>query len=320
MDRSRCARQRSILPAVLFSWPEITWDETTVRAHGFCGLWLPLLFAVSACNAGEPVSPPVRQAMPGTGVSVELPPGMVPAAVGTHSVSDSGHTIVNFMAGPRHLGFESDGIHRELLPDGPIEIPGVGNLYRRTRAEHGGGWDGWWLSIVRGDKALAVQAMYTGDSPDEFARLKDVVSSVRWKEDKLDPQLAFGMTTSVPGLKVAQGGFGGLAFTVDGRLGTRGDNLVLLAMPIPARRIADVYPAGCEPAFAAAFSGQSYEGPNDMGGNGIVGCDAWVTNDEDKTSYAAFVVLPSGRGLLQVMGEGDPAELRASLLDLRLTR
>jgi hypothetical protein len=248
-----------------------------------------------------------------------MPEGMKPGPIGTYLTNESGTTTVVIIAGPAKFSLENDRTYRTLFSDPPETMPGLGNLYRRTRAQHGGGWDGWWLSAIRGETVLNVQVSYTGTDPDEFESLKKLFSSIQWREGPSDPELAFGLTTSISDLHVVHDGFGALSFTVDGKAGTRGRSLLLQAMPVPRGTGELVVPGACASGFAASFQGQSYTGPNEIEEKGIVVCDAWSNEGSGNARYMALLLMPSG-AVVSVSGSGDPLQMRSAALNLRATR
>jgi len=278
------------------------------------------VFGVQTCVADNDGT--VKHTLPGTGLSVTLPTGITPGPLGTYFTDEAGSITVVVLAGPASFNLENDRTYRTIFPDPPEKVEGrhlSGNLYRRTRSQHGGAWDGWWLSAIRGSAVLNVQAMYTAQSGEEFEKLKAMFSSIVWKESEVDSELAFGMTTSVPNRHVVRSGFGPLSFTKDGQPGGSGHSLLLQVMPVASGQGKLVVPAACASGFEAAFQGESYSGPNEIEQDGIVACDAWSSAASGEPRYMAMLLMPNG-AVVSAIGKGDPLQFRSSVLKLHATR
>jgi hypothetical protein len=260
--------------------------------------------------------------LPGTGVSVSLPQGILPGPLGTYFTDASGETILQFTAGPAAFNFENKALYKAVFPDPPERLKTAhltGNLYKRVRVLHGGKWDGWWLSVVRGGSALTVQAMYTGKDAAQFERLKTIFSDLSWDETRLNTELAFGAHIPLQNLHLVSGVFGGLSYTESGQAGDRGASLIVETNPVPPSRGKTLLPAVCAPGIAAAMQKAAYSGPHFLNENGIVACDGWSTETHGPPTYVMFLLMPNG-AVLTAIGSGTPEQFRSALLGMQLTR
>lgn len=286
------------------------------------------LFFVMICVAGAvsaeqaPHSQRVAVSVPGTGVRLTLPLGISAMPLGTYFTDASGETVIQLFGGSGLSNLENNSTYIRLFPDTPEKFSGAhvtGNLYKRTRAKHGGAWDGWWLNVVRGDAVLSVQIMYIGQPGERFERLKALFYDLEWNEREVVTELAFGASISVPKLRLVTGSFGGLNYTENGQAKSSGSELRVMTLPVNASQAKILMPAGCAQSFAAVFKNEPYSGPHYLERNGISFCDAWKPERNGRSRYLALLRMPNG-AVLNAIGSGDVDQFRAALLDIRLTR
>lgn len=263
----------------------------------------------------------------GTGVSIRLPADLKKGPLGTFFTDSYGETIVMVIAGPKDKDPENNPVYKSLYPASPKELYNpayVARLYRRTRAENGGKWDGWSFHVVGKRSALTVTVMYTGDDPAWFDGLEAIFGSIQWDESKMDSERAFGAHISVPGLKLVEGPIGGLSFSEGGRWGTPVPSLIVEVMPKPKEMATDVVPAICEPGLKNVFKEYPYTGPNMFNEHGIVGCDGWGSGEKARVNYVFMLRTPEGAvlsGIGSDVPENFPAaavKYRKALLSLRV--
>ncbi|WP_394781775.1 hypothetical protein [Undibacterium sp.] len=272
------------------------------------------LTVMAGANAlARPVS------FPGTGVRIDAPAYLSSLKAGAVLIDEPGETIIAFSGGPAKTSLETDPNWRALYKNPPEKIKTkyiTANLYRRTRAADGGGWDGWFLAITRGDKSLAAMASYTGNSQASFEQIKEYLLTVRWDESDIKPEEAMGVRLSPGGLQVVPGMFGALAYNKGGRIGAFSPNIFILNQPITLAKAKLMFPAGCDSIMNGAFAGKSHEGPELHERGAIQFCDAWGSQAPSEMSYFSLVKLPNG-ALLTIMGKSPKPEFNEFLVRVR---
>lgn len=267
--------------------------------------------AVSAIAAvGE-----VPTSIPGTGLTLVPPRGLVVAPAGATLFDETGETFINFIVSDPKFSLENEPTWRALFKHAPEQVKAgsvSGNLYRRTRAADGGAWDGWMFVIPRGRTMLTVLAIYSGRSSEAFERIKASLLTVKWNETIADPELALGVSLAPEGLHLVKGTVGALSYNESGSVGGKGVSLLIQSTPLPAAKVAFVFPAGCQQTVAAAFNGKSFEGPHFVEQKGFSYCEAWSTETEGESHYMALVHLQTG-ALLNVMGWSPASQFSTSL-------
>lgn len=267
--------------------------------------------------------PKLREiSLKGTGLKMVLPQDIKPMPLGTYLTDELGEIIIQFLAGPAISNQEDNPANRKLFPDPPEKFQGgqiSGNLYKRTRKEHGGKWDGWWMCIVRDEVMLNVQVMYIGNSDKKFESLKMFFSDLIWDEQQLDPELAFGASIKLPKSYTLSSAFGSLNYKKSGQNSNSKSNIMIQAVPVTSTQGKKIIPAVCGPGFAAAFHDHTYHGPHFLNENSIVFCDAWSTEKSGRNMYKAMLLMDNGAAL-SVTGTGDAEIFRKALLNISFTR
>jgi hypothetical protein len=245
-----------------------------------------------------------RTMVPGTGVTISVPASFSLAPVGPSFVEPSGQTFIQILIGRKEHATEKGQYFHSLYPVGPIKIENGtthGRLYKRTRAENGGGWDGWSYNVIGSESALTIAVMYTGADKGWFESFEHIFQSVTWDESKLDSEVSFGAAFSVPGLRVVPRQSGGILYTPNGEPGTPSPSLLIQALPIPPSKAGTVFPSACESAIKKVFIGEPSTGVQMFEGNGISGCDAWSTSSSAKMVYTVLFRTSDG-GVLSGIG------------------
>jgi len=249
----------------------------------------------------------------GTGVSIALPSSMQRGPLGAYFTEPSGHTIVQILVGSKENAVENAPMFRTLYPVGPKQIPrgkAKARLYKRTRSDNGGGWDGWSYNTLGRDSALNVSVMYTGSDSDWFESFEAVFETLEWDEQQLDSEQSFQARISVPGLKLVPRQVGALSFTPDGRPGTPVPSLMVQVLPVTSAQADEVFPAICETDLLKKVAGGEYSGPHMFEGDGISGCDSWGTDKDQRMSYVIVLRTEDG-AVLSGVGNLAPDSIEA---------
>jgi hypothetical protein len=282
----------------------------TNRRWAMAGVALLMSMAIASTAAATDVV--------GTGVSIALPSSMQRGPLGAYFTEPSGHTIVQILVGSQENAVENAPMFRTLYPEGPKQITRgktKARLYKRTRAEHGGGWDGWSYNILGRDAALNVSVMYTGSDAEWFESFAAVLETLDWNEQLLDSEQSFQAGISVPGLKLVPRQVGALSFTPDGRPGTPVPSLMVQVMPVTSAQADEVFPAICESDLLKKVDGGEYSGPHMFEGDGVSGCDSWGT-DQGRMRYVIILRTEDG-AVLSGIGNLTPDNLEASKASFR---
>lgn len=284
----------------------------------YSAILIAALLSGSACSR-EIEKPEPLQQIPGTPISLALPESYKPALLGPTVMSADLATTITVMLGPSSNDpMQSEG-YKALFHNAPESVK-TGNfnatLYKRTRAQDGGAWDGWLLSSKSGETSINILASYTGNSEDEFETIRKILLSASNSGQPADAEKSFGATATVPGLQLVQSSVGGLGFTESGEAEPTPRNLLFVPIPTPAGQHLDLTLDKCQQVFAAYFQGSQFVGPHSISIGGQPGCDAWSA---ESGRYVAVVVLPNG-ALVQATGSGQPDMLRTGVLSLRNIR
>jgi hypothetical protein len=276
-----------------------------------------VVFGTAVYVVAAKADPEHRVAVPGTGVTMTLPEGVVLPPFGTFLYDNAREVVVVVTAASASRDQTQDPLMRALYPD-PVESfrssTLEGNLYRRTRAEDGGGYDGWWLVVHKDDQILDVKISYSGSKPGEFLRLKQYLSTVSWDGRLADPEVAFGLKLNVPGMQLVRAGFGALSYSSDGQ--PNENEPYLLATVIPGRLMGDIsnFRRVCEAGKSISAQGKSFSQIRYQTSNRMTVCDAWSLNPTlTGQDYFAALMLPDA-SIVQVAGHGEPEVFQRSLL------
>jgi hypothetical protein len=260
-------------------------------------------------------SKPHTIAIPGTGVTMALPDGVKIASLGTNYTNEDQDVLVAISIGPAARNISKFPSFRALYPD-PVESfrssTLSGDLYKRTRTESGGPWDGWWLEVTKGDRVLDLKIYYSGSNPEKFRELKEYLSTASWDEKIVDPEIAFGLKLGIPGLQVVRTGAGALMYNQDGRPHPGPQYILLNTGPIKFGGDISKFRKACTSMAPAILHGNPisvrYARKND-----INVCDAWGITTSTGRDYYAVLMLPDGSAA-EARGHGDPDAFQQALL------
>jgi hypothetical protein len=288
-----------------------------IQAQFLTRLLLAVLLGAStsimAADAGEK-----RTNVWGTGVSLILPPGVAVAPLGTNYTNVAQDILVAISVGRSDRGISAYPKIRSMYPD-PVEslqnAALSGSIYKRTRMESGGLWDGWWLEVKRGSKVLDLKIYYSGSDSKTFPALKSYLSSVSWDDGAIDPEVAFGLRLEIPKLQVVRAGAGALLYNEDGQPFQRGQYLLLNTAPQPFGKDISKFRKLCKVVEPTVLLGQS-SSLRYAEVNGVNVCDAWKSAVSNGRDYYAAVLFSDG-SLAQAKGHGDRDAFQQALLAAR---
>jgi hypothetical protein len=254
----------------------------------------------------------------GTGVSLVLPPGVAVAPLGTNYTNVAQDILVSISVGPSYRDISAFPKVRSMYPD-PVEslqnASLSGSVYKRTRMESGGPWDGWWLEVKRGSNVLDVRIYYSGSDSKTFPALKSYLSSVSWDDRTIDPEVAFGLKLEIPRLQVVRAGAGALLYNEDGEPLQRGQYLLLNTSPHSFGKDISKFRKLCEVGGPTVLLGHS-SSIRYAEVNGVNVCDAWTSATSNGRDYYAAVMFSDG-SLAQAKGHGDRDAFQQALLGAR---
>lgn len=289
-----------------------------------CRHWVIAAIALHASLAGASETTVAR--IPGTGVTMTLPSSMQRGPVGTYFTEPSGRTFVQIIAGGKEHAADSSPLFRAIFPAEPKPIDRgrtKGLLYKRTRKENGGGWDGWSYNVLGQDSALNVSVMYTGSDSQWFDSFEHVLETLQWDERQLDSERSFQAHIAIPGLQLVPKQVGGLSFTADGSAGSAVPSFIVQVMPVTPTQASEVFPAICETGLTKVFGKGEFSGPHRFDGEGVAGCDGWGAATDGRTVYVASLRTTDGAVLSAIgnlaPGSSDFAKdlLRTALLRMK---
>ena len=257
--------------------------------------------------------------VPGTGVSLALPEDVVISPLGTMFANKDASILISVTTGPSANNPLERGVFKQAFSPSVEKFHNAtldGTLLHRTRKLDGGGWDGWVLVVVRGDRLLVVQVGYQGTRDESLDPLRKVLDTVSWDERTLDPEAAFGLQVNPPGLQLEQGATGGLAYSVDGGPSPNEPNINIMAAPIRSSGGAEIFHQLCEKASLATFKGRLPAPLQYTTTNGVSLCDTQGDSVLKDPDYFAAVEFPDG-AMMTAWGRGDASALRQSLLNAK---
>jgi len=271
-------------------------------------------------QAGEQASVQPETALPGTGVSIVLPKGIVHPPLGTMYTDERKETVLAIAVARAESNQENNPILRKVYPE-PVEDfhngSLSGKLYKRTRAKDGGGYDGWWLIAVKGDYVLDLKISYSGRDEGEIEKLKEYLSTVKWDGTLGDSEQAFGVKLTIPGMQVVHAGVGAVLYSANGQTGEKQPNLMLMALPGYIAGGADAFHTVCEGARDRMMAGEAASPLRYQAEHGIQTCDTWGGMSLLGQKYSAVAMLPGG-GAFIASGTGDPQVFQRALLGLQV--
>jgi hypothetical protein len=168
------------------------------------------------------------------------------------------------------------------------------------------------LSLTNGDKSLTVLASYAGLEPEVFRLLKEHLLTITWDPTIADPELAVGVRFDPKGLQLVRGVYGGISYNRTGVAGAPDPTMLVQALPIPAAKGAELFPAGCKDSIGAGLGSESFVGPAIKEGPAFSYCEGWSKKSSPTMNYIAMVRLPSG-SVLSVGGSAKAAEFESAL-------
>lgn len=257
--------------------------------------------------------------VPGTGVSLALPESVVAPPLGNAFANKDGSILISVITGPSANNPLNKGLIQRAFSPTIEKFHSAtldGTLLHRTRKLDGGGWDGWMLIVVRGDRSLIVQIGYQGSSEISLDPLRKVLDTVSWDERTIDPEVAFGLRLNPPGLQLVQGTTGGLNYSADGRTSTYEPHLNLMAVPNRSNGDPEIFHQLCERTAPIAFNGRLPAPLEYITTNGVSLCDVRGDSGLKDPDYYASVEFPDG-AMVTTWGRGDPGVLRQSLLNAK---
>jgi hypothetical protein len=290
------------------------------------GAWLAA-WTCSIAMLGVPIHATAKNAgslleaiaIPGTGVTMALPDGVAIAPLSTNYTDDAQDVLIAISIGPAFRNLSAFPRVRALYPD-PVESFRSstlnGSLYKRTRSESGGTWDGWLLEVTKGDQVLDLKIYYSGSNPEKFPELKKYLSTASWNEKVVDSEIAFGLKLEIPSLRVVRGGAGALMYNQDGRPYPGAQYILLNTAPVNFHGDISKFHEVCKSIAPTFMHGQPisirYEKRNK-----INICDAWEAMTPTGREYFAALMLPDG-SLAQAHGHGDPDTFQQALLGAQI--
>ena len=244
-----------------------------------------------------------RTDVPGTEISLELPPDVVLLPAGTMFANASGEVVIMVSVAGKGVEMEKEAVWLKAFPHEVESFLLAGTpatLYRRTRAEDGGGYDAWWLSVHAPDVTIAIEAMYRGSSKSAFAPLENVVRSVRWTSTKVATDVAFGYTLSSPAVvpTPSERSLTSTAVFTLQKVSPPAE-LSIMAFPLSAAERRQMF-AGC----TSGLMGDDVVGAPSLTHNaGLATCSAVKRyKADDNAQYVAHVETKEG-GVLTFMGK-----------------
>jgi hypothetical protein len=254
-------------------------------------------------------------AIPGTGVTMALPDGVKAPPLGTNYTNDAEDILVAISVGPASRNISKFPSFRALYPD-PVESfqssTLSGDLYKRTRVESGGPWDGWWLEVTEGDRVLDLKIYYSGTNPEKFLELKQYLSTASWNKNTVNPEIAFGLKLGIQNLQVVPAGAGALMYNKDGHPHPGTQYILLNTGPISFGNDIKKFHQACTSMAPAILHGKPIS-VRYTKKNNITVCDAWGTTTSTGSDYYAVLMLPDG-SVAEARGHGDPNTFQQALL------
>ena len=246
-----------------------------------------------------------RIGVPGTGVSLDVPPGFELASVGPLYVSTDAQTqlLVVITSAEREPADDTAARFPRLL-DREVPLAGGlrGQVRWRTRRHDGGVFDGWNLRAERAGRVLSVSALYTGASEAEFRSLLGVLGSVEWLPGREDNRAAMGIEfPPVAGLYPQADAIGALAFAEHPALH---EDDAQLFVSVPGYRVdAPTFRDGCAGLLGDATTPSEDIRP--LRTDAFTGCEGHAASPRaGHTQYRAALRAPDG-SLLVAVGDVD---------------
>lgn len=255
----------------------------------------------------------------GTGVTIDVPSALSPMKTGSMIIDDTGETVIAFSGGKSKINLEIDPAWRSLYKNPPEKIDTKyiqGNLYKRTRVSDGGKWDGWFLSVPRGEKSLIVMVSYTGTSPENFERIRRHLLTIRWDDENISSEQAMGIHLNIRGLTVVPSLFGALTYNETGSFGEKGKNIMVQAMPVTASKGEKIFSAGCGAILNPVFSSETHHEPEFRQKSSIKLCEAWSTGISQEMRYISVIKLPNNV-LLSVIASSPSSQFNEFLKSVK---
>ncbi len=288
-------------------------DRMDQRKHGARKLLWPTIFVfLVSVQAASAQDKPFE--VPGTGITIVLPPGLALGHVGAFLFDGTGETSISFASLEEKQNPDADPVWRSIFPRkaGSVGHLPKGKLRRRSRAADGGEWEGLMLTSVREGRALQVILNYKGNSPETFESLRKSLLTVTWDPGAAQTELAMGVDFDFEGLKPVAGEIALLMYTSTGLASGEGMRVDVLPMPMTAARENATFPAHCEAVLAGGLLGAAHSPVVMKTLPTHSYCELWTDPIAAEGKYMAMVRLKAG-GLMTLWGTAPPAEFAAAL-------
>jgi hypothetical protein len=285
----------------------------------------------NAHDAAAAVVSPEGTLIPGTGVTMSLPPDVARAPVGTMMSDPKWEVNVSISTSTLPSGVATLAMQQwRARHPGEIETVTLGTLDGTLSRRPGsdGNESQWALLVQAEDRQLEIELRDRRTDPPRFEALRRHLLSVRWDPSKVDAEKAFGVTPgAIEGLALDEGSAGQLSYRTRGKPGPR-VSLTLTGGSLPL--VGTLDEATCRERLGGqagmlAAPGSTVKPPQPMP-KGLAGCDVDLSGEGGERLYLAFVVGPTG-GFVLLSGSAPEASFaewrprfRAAATGLRSVR
>lgn len=277
---------------------------------------------------GVPASHAAPLTLPGTGLTLDVPPTLHLAPFGPYLQTDDATLVVAVTSVPKvptpdMIEFSAHRYPHEASPSfGDLH----GELRERNRSLDQGSFDAWLLRVRRPARTLEIATVERGDDPKVHEVARRLMEHPRWDETEADAEASMGVRATVPGMHLDRANIGMLAFAPDPGLAAAGSRFYsVTVLPVPKGADSRYYPRGCVESFQRLAAKSPVDGPHQGRGTGLEYCEGWQRQGSD-LQYFAYVHSLAG-GLLTVIGSSsdDPkgealAAFRQATAHLQLLR
>lgn len=275
--------------------------------------WVTCAFVLLIC-APDSRAQDKPFSIPGTGITMVLPPDVALSPVGATLLDASGEVTITFSASEGKYNADEDPVWRGIYPRkaGKVEHLPQGKLRRRARAADGGDWDGLMLTAARDGRSLQVMLNYKGNSPEAFEVLRERLLTLTWNPAEADPELAMGVDFDFEGLKPVPGDISWITYTPDGEDQKEGTNVHVMPLPGPRSRDVATLFTNCEKILTAPLMNARHSPLIMKTLQTHSWCELWTEPVAVEGKYLALVRLETG-GVLTLWGTTTPADFPAAL-------
>lgn len=287
--------------------------------------------------------------VPGTGVTMKLPPGVTLAPVGT-MMSDPKWEVSVSVVTARATSSLAPVLTKLWRTQHPGEMQTVtigehsGTLSRHPREGSDESEGRWSLLVMAEEVQLDIELRDRRNDPSAFEALRQFLSSVKWDPSKVDAEQSFGATPgAIEGMTLEKTSAGQLLYRPTGKPGS-GVELVLTGGSLPTLGQLDV--ALCReklrataeqslarPAAFEAIAPDASTSPaaltvgDPVSIPGLIGCELDARGRDGRRHYMAFLQFGSPGVFVLVNGEAPSASydewrprFRGAALHLRSLR